>query len=158
LAHEWRHDQQSDRLVAAAKEIANGTDAASADIAPAQACAALECDGPRKTNREFAKERRAIDSRRGLAKVSFLKLTSQRIRVAGLFREVTAGRVMAWAGKASSKQKTMMSFKSRRHPRSLPPPENPLGVPRRVMKQLAAEQLSSDPVAFNTRLQELLRE
>jgi len=65
---------------------------------------------------------------------------------------------MAWAGKASSKQKTIASIKSRRHPRPLPPPENPLGVPRAVMKRISLERLSDDPVAFNTRLQQLLAE
>jgi hypothetical protein len=64
---------------------------------------------------------------------------------------------MAWAGKASSAQKTLLSHKSRRLPRPLPPPENPLGVPKAVMKALSQEQLSSDPVAFNARLQELLQ-
>jgi hypothetical protein len=64
---------------------------------------------------------------------------------------------MAWAGKASGKQKTILSIKSRRLPRPLPPPENPLGVPRAIMRVLSQEQLSSDPVAFNARLQELLQ-
>ena len=36
----------------------------------------------------------------------------------------------------------------------LPPPENPHGVPRAVMKQLAAERLPAE--AINGRLQELL--
>ena len=36
------------------------------------------------------------------------------------------------------------------------PPENPHGIPGEVMRSLAQEGLSSDPVAFNTRLQELL--
>jgi hypothetical protein len=38
----------------------------------------------------------------------------------------------------------------------LPPKENPLGIPREVMRTLANEQLSGDPVAFNLRLQQLL--
>jgi hypothetical protein len=41
-------------------------------------------------------------------------------------------------------------------PRPLPPRENPLGVPRAVMKQLAAEQLPADKI--NARLQELLNQ
>jgi hypothetical protein len=63
---------------------------------------------------------------------------------------------MSWAGKPSSRQKTAASLKSRQQPRSLPPKENPAGVSRAIMRQLAAEGLSSDPVAFNARLQELL--
>jgi hypothetical protein len=39
----------------------------------------------------------------------------------------------------------------------LPPRENPLGIPRGVMKTLSQENLSSDPAAFNRRLQELLQ-
>lgn len=65
---------------------------------------------------------------------------------------------MAWAGRPSGKQKTAASFRSRRHPRSLSPPENPLGVPRAVMKALAAEGLPLDPVKWNARLQELLKQ
>src|SRR5262245_6147655 len=61
---------------------------------------------------------------------------------------------MAWAGKPNSQQKTAASFRSRRQPRPLPPPENPLGVPRAVMKQLAAERLPAE--AISGRLQELL--
>jgi len=38
----------------------------------------------------------------------------------------------------------------------LPPPENPHGVPGAVMKALALENLPSDPVKWNARLQELL--
>jgi hypothetical protein len=65
---------------------------------------------------------------------------------------------MAWAGKASGAQKTMMSIKSRQHRKSLPPMENPNGIPKAVMKKLSLERLSDDPVAFNTRLQQLLAE
>jgi len=61
---------------------------------------------------------------------------------------------MSWAGKPSSQQKTAASFRSRRQPRPLPPSENPAGIPRAVMKQLAEERLPVD--AFNARLQELL--
>jgi hypothetical protein len=63
---------------------------------------------------------------------------------------------MSWAGKPSSQQKTAASLKSRRQPKPLPPPENPLGVPRAIMKQLAQENLTSDPVLWNRRLAELL--
>jgi len=49
----------------------------------------------------------------------------------------------------------MLSYKSRTAPKPLPPPENPLGIPSQVMKQLAAENIS-DPAAMNRRLQELL--
>jgi hypothetical protein len=38
----------------------------------------------------------------------------------------------------------------------LPPPENPHGVPREVQKQLAQENLTSDPALWNRRLAELL--
>jgi hypothetical protein len=65
---------------------------------------------------------------------------------------------MAWAGKASGKQKTVLSIKSRRLPRPLPPPENPLGVSRATMKALSQEQLpSADVTAYNIKLQELLK-
>src|SRR5262249_403368 len=68
------------------------------------------------------------------------------------------GRDMSWAGKASSAQKTAASLKSRTAPKPMPKPKswNPNGVPNEVMKQLSLEGLSSDPVAFNKRLQELL--
>jgi hypothetical protein len=54
-----------------------------------------------------------------------------------------------------------MSEKMRKHflrnsNRRLPMRENPLGVPRRVMKALAAERLPSDVVVFDLRLQQLL--
>jgi hypothetical protein len=39
----------------------------------------------------------------------------------------------------------------------LPPKENPHGIPTEVMKTLSQENLSSDPAAFNRRLQELLQ-
>jgi hypothetical protein len=38
----------------------------------------------------------------------------------------------------------------------LAPPENPRGVPSRVMKALAREQLPTDVDAFDLRLQQLL--
>jgi hypothetical protein len=48
-----------------------------------------------------------------------------------------------------------MMFKKWRSP---PPPDLPPGgiVPKSVMRTLQNESLSSDPVAFNARLQELL--
>jgi hypothetical protein len=63
---------------------------------------------------------------------------------------------MAWGGKVGR-----MSEKVRRHffrhfNRRLPPRENPLGVPRRVMKALAAEHLPSDVAVFDLHLQRLL--
>jgi hypothetical protein len=63
---------------------------------------------------------------------------------------------MAWGGKVGR-----MSVKVRNHflrtsTRALPPRENPLGVPRAVMKALMAEQLPSDVDVFNAKLQELL--
>ena len=67
---------------------------------------------------------------------------------------------MAWGGKI----KTRMGAKERtwflrNSHRRLPTPDVPdpnRSVPTSVMKALADENLSSDPVAFNTRLQELL--
>ena len=63
---------------------------------------------------------------------------------------------MAWGGKVGR-----MSEKVRRHflrtsNRRLPPRENPLGVPRAVMKALARERLPSDVAVFDLRLQQLL--
>jgi len=66
--------------------------------------------------------------------------------------------MMAWSGKPTSRDKRRASLASRRLMRPLPPRENPLGVPRAVMKELAAENLESDPVVWNARLQELLQE
>jgi hypothetical protein len=67
---------------------------------------------------------------------------------------------MAWGGKT----KTRMTEKERKHflrhtHRSLPKPDcpTPWSVPSTVMKTLQSENLSSDPVKFNTRLQQLLR-
>jgi hypothetical protein len=64
---------------------------------------------------------------------------------------------MAWGGKYGGR----MTLKQRSHffrsaNRSLPPRENPNGVPRAVMKALSQAGLSSDPAAFNLRLQQLL--
>ena len=65
---------------------------------------------------------------------------------------------MAWAGKPSAKQKTAASIKSRTAPHPMPKSsfDNPNGIPTEVIKQISREGLSSDPVAFNARLQELL--
>jgi hypothetical protein len=65
---------------------------------------------------------------------------------------------MAWPGKPSPKQKTMASIRSRTALKPLPKStfDNPNGVPTEVIKQISREGLSSDPVAFNARLQELL--
>jgi hypothetical protein len=65
---------------------------------------------------------------------------------------------MAWAGKPSAKQKTMASIKSRTAPHPMPKArfDNPNGIPSEVMRTLARENLSSNPAAFNRRLQELL--
>jgi hypothetical protein len=64
---------------------------------------------------------------------------------------------MAWGGKRA----TRMGEKQRKHflkntHRSLPQQDNPHGVPSTVMKTLQSENLSSDPIKFNARLQELL--
>jgi hypothetical protein len=65
---------------------------------------------------------------------------------------------MAWGGKF-----TRMTMKQRAHflktsNRSLPKSDlpDPRGIPKSVMRTLASENLSSDPVAFNARLQQLL--
>ena len=63
---------------------------------------------------------------------------------------------MSWAGKPTATQKTAASIRSRTKPRPLPPKENPNGIPSSVMETLQSEGLSSDPAAFNRRLQELL--
>jgi hypothetical protein len=65
---------------------------------------------------------------------------------------------MAWAGKPSSRQKTAASLRSRTAPYPMPKArlDNPNGIPTEVIKQISREGLSSDPVAFNARLQELL--
>ena len=62
---------------------------------------------------------------------------------------------MAWAGKASGKQKTMLSIKGRRHARPLPRPDDP-ELPRSVMKAFAAGDLPLDKAAYQRRLQQLL--
>ena len=62
---------------------------------------------------------------------------------------------MAWAGKPSSRQKTIMSIKSRTTPKPLPQAPSPYGIPTEIMKALAQENIS-DPAAMNRRLQELL--
>ena len=65
---------------------------------------------------------------------------------------------MAWGGKT----RTRMTEKERKHflkstHRSLPPRENPHGVPKAIMKQISQEGLSSgDRQSFDLRLQQLL--
>jgi hypothetical protein len=65
---------------------------------------------------------------------------------------------MAWAGKASSKQKTKASILSRTAKKPLPQKDDPRGVPRDIMKKLSQLGLSNDPQAFNLKLQQLLKE
>ena len=63
---------------------------------------------------------------------------------------------MAWKNLAriSGRQMKLMFRKWR-----LPPlPDDPRGVPKRVMRRLAEERLPSDVAVFNERLQQLLRE
>ena len=60
---------------------------------------------------------------------------------------------MAWRNGARLTGKHVKSLNRRWHALR---PENPHGVPRSVMKTLAQERLSHDPVTFNARLQELL--
>ena len=64
---------------------------------------------------------------------------------------------MAWGGKYQGR----MSDKQRKHffrtsNRSLPQRDPPSGIPTSVMRQLAQENLTSDPVLWNRRLAELL--
>jgi len=63
---------------------------------------------------------------------------------------------MAWGGNHSRMTAKQRAHFLRTSNRSLPKQDNPHGVPTVVMKQLQRERLSSDPVAFNTKLQELL--
>src|SRR5262245_35118549 len=66
------------------------------------------------------------------------------------------GLTMAWAGKPSARQKTVASIRSRTSRKPLPQASNPYGIPPEIMRALSNENLSSDPAAFNRRLQELL--
>ena len=63
---------------------------------------------------------------------------------------------MAWGGKVGRMSEKVRRQFLRHSNRRLPPRENPLGVPRSIMKVLSQERLSSDPQAFNLRLQQLL--
>jgi hypothetical protein len=61
---------------------------------------------------------------------------------------------MAWGGKVGRMGVKVRSHFLRTSNRRLPPKENPLGVPTRVMRQLQRESLPADQI--NGRLQELL--
>ena len=66
---------------------------------------------------------------------------------------------MAWGGKIQTRMGVKQrSYFLRHSHRRLSTPDLPVprGVPRSVMKTLADENLSADPVAFNARLQQLL--
>src|SRR5262249_6551800 len=63
---------------------------------------------------------------------------------------------MAWGGKHSRMTEKQRKHFFRTSNRSLPRPEPPQGIPTEIMRTLAQENLSSDPAAFNRRLQELL--
>jgi len=63
---------------------------------------------------------------------------------------------MAWGGKTQ----TRMSEKQRKHflktsNRSLPPVDNPFGIPNAILNQLASERLP-DKESYSRRLNELL--
>ena len=60
---------------------------------------------------------------------------------------------MAWRNGARLTSKFIKGMNRKWHALR---PENPRGIPKVVMRALANEQLSSDPVAFNLRLQQLL--
>jgi len=63
-----------------------------------------------------------------------------------------------WGGKVGRMSVKVRSHFLRTSNRRLPPSENPLGIKRAIMKQLAAENLPSDVDVFNARLQQLLQE
>ena len=63
---------------------------------------------------------------------------------------------MAWGGKVGRMSERVRKHFLRTSNRRLPMKENPLGVPRSVMKTLQQEQLPAD--AINGRLQELLKQ
>jgi hypothetical protein len=58
------------------------------------------------------------------------------------------------SGNALSRVRNALSQSHRMH--QLPPRENPLGIPRSVMKQIQDERLSDDPAALNRLLQKLM--
>ena len=62
---------------------------------------------------------------------------------------------MAWGGKAGRLSGRFVKGMYRKW-RVPSRPDNPRGVPRYIMRTLANERLSSDPAAFNLRLQQLL--
>jgi hypothetical protein len=66
---------------------------------------------------------------------------------------------MAWGGKHSRMTEKQRKHSLRNSNRSLPKPDcpTPFSVPSTVMKTLQSENLSSDPVKFNARLQALLK-
>ena len=63
---------------------------------------------------------------------------------------------MAWGGKVGRMSERVRRHFLRASNRRLPMKENPLGVPRAVMKMLQQEQLPAE--AINGRLQELLKQ
>jgi hypothetical protein len=63
---------------------------------------------------------------------------------------------VAWGGKVGRMSVKVRTHFLRTSNRRLPQKENPLGVPRAVMKVLQQEQLPAD--AINGRLQELLNQ
>ena len=60
---------------------------------------------------------------------------------------------MAWRNGARLSGKHIKSMNKHWHALR---PENPHGVPRSIMRTLASEGLSSNPTAYNLRLQQLL--
>jgi len=65
---------------------------------------------------------------------------------------------MAWGGKVGRMSERVRKQFLRTSNRRLPPKENPLGVPRAVMKALVREHLATDVDAFNEKLQQLLKQ
>ena len=74
------------------------------------------------------------------------------------WRNFLRGDDVAFGGKQTRMGVKQRSYFLRNTHRRLPTPDlpDPRGIPKSVMKTLADENLSSDPVAFNTRLQQLL--
>src|SRR5262245_40778807 len=107
-------------------------------------------------NVEGETRRRACDPRQDSETTRGVKPAAESLGLRCLLARAYAECVMAWAGKPTAAQKTSASIRSRTKPRPLPPKENPNGIPSSVMQTLQNEGVSSDPAAFNRRLQELL--
>ncbi len=63
---------------------------------------------------------------------------------------------MAWGGKAGRMTEKQRKIFLRTSHRRLAVPENPHGVPKRIMKALSSERLPNDCGIYNVRLRQLL--